>query len=300
MALHFFASFLIDHGIRVLSLLLFVAGLAFLLHLSTNCVDPRPNVFEQFEGGPTLSDYTSRTQKLEVVKEALSDDISELDDLVDETCGIVGHVKETYIGNNSMPLDDSENSLPKDVQKSRMDRRKVRAAKRFDDEKAVFGSVAKKTLLECFEDGSAAAAAKQDADAELTDAQRDLAAVVDEVTRILDTAQVKAALLKSQQIAPTLQFTGKYVKQASDSLASSSQTVTMESFEGGGGSSSSSSSSRSRGAELIRSADELLTRAETIRKTVQDLKASVQQQKDAIQAMRDAQARGIVPASSPS
>lgn len=289
-------SFLVEYAFRIAVILLFVAALGVLLRLSVNCIEARPNAFEPFDGGPTLADYTSRILKLEAVKDSLSDDISELDDLVDETCGIVGHVKEAYIGNNSAPLDDSENSLPKDVQKIRMERRKVRAAKRFDDEQAVFGTVIKKTLLECFKDGAdtktdedaeSEAAATAERNAATADAQRDLSAAVDDVTRILDTVQVKAALLKSQQVIPTLQFTGKYLKQAGEGV-SSAPAVNMEPFEGG-------IREGVVGLALIKSADELLKRAGTIRKTVEDLKAAVQQQKDAVKALKQVQSRGIAP-----
>jgi len=290
------ASFLAEYGLRIGAILLFIAALGFLLRLSNHCVESRPNAFEQFEGGPTLSEYTDRTLKLEAARDALSDDISELDDLVDETCGVVGHVKEAYVGNNSAPLDDTENSLPKDVQMKRMERRKVRAAKRFDDEKAIFGTIAKKTLLECFADGAdakAEAAAEEAAekDAATADAKRDLAVAVDEVTRVLDAVQVKAALLKSQQILPTLQFTGKQLKKAGEGVASA-PPMNMEAFESSVGNPSKKTPS---GAQLIASADALLTRAGTIKKTVQDLKVAVQEQKDVIKAMKDAQSRGIAP-----
>lgn len=280
-------SFLVEYGLRIATIVLFVGALGFLLGLSTNCIAGKANAFEPFEdaGSPTLSDYTRRTRQLDTVKDTLSDTIGELDDLVDETCGIVGHVKDAYIGNNSAPLDETEYTYPKDVQKKRLEQRKVRAAKRFEDDKAVFGTIAKKTLLECFENGSQ----PSEKDIALKDAQQDLATAVDEVGRILDTAQLKAALLKSQQLAPTLQFTAKYLKQAGDAV-SSAPPVTMETFV-------DAAEKPPSGAELIASADALLKRAADIRKTIQDLKQTVQQQKEAVKTLNRLQSQGITPPS---
>jgi hypothetical protein len=289
-------SFFMKTALLLVGLLLFYTLLRSLLHISMTCRESTPRAFEQFtDGNPTLSDYTSRTTKLTAVQESLSDEIGALDDLIQDTCGIVGHVKEAYVGNNSAPLDESEYTYPKDVQAKRMDQRKVRAAQRFVDEKAVFGTLMKKTLLECFATtADSEKEAKEAKDADLLAAKQDLAAAVDQVSRLLDATEIKAALLKAQQLAPTLQFTAKYLKQAGEAVASA-PPATMESFVGG--SSSGSSGKSPSGAELVASADALLTRAGTIRNTVKDLKAAVQQQKEAVKTLKRVQSEGITPPS---
>jgi len=94
---------------------------------------PHPRVYEPF----SLSQQD--------LQSSVEDDLDTLNDLADKACATLGQIEDIHVSNNSAP-DESEYSLPPEVQKRNSDKRTARAKQRFKDEKA------RHDVIECFEE----------------------------------------------------------------------------------------------------------------------------------------------------
>jgi len=135
-------------------------------------------------------------------------DLEQLDDSADATCDITKDIEDNYVSNNSAPTDENEYQLPKDQQDARIKKRKQRAAERFKNEKKRFSAVKGiAPIYECFENAEKKGATEDD-----------LRAVIVEVERLMDTAELKAAATKGQALESLMAFNAGYLKQGADAI----------------------------------------------------------------------------------
>ena len=139
-----------------------------------------------------------------------------------------------------------------DIKYKRTEDRKTRAVRRFEEEKKMFVALHKqKPVLECFSASPDDIAAAED----------ELSEQVNDLVTIMDTAEVKMAVIKGEKIYSLLGFNSQYLKKAVDA-------ITPEGFW-----------SELRGSALLSKADELIGIAITFHEKMQDLKKAVNIQK---------------------
>ena len=242
-------------GFALVSLL--VAGIILLIRSAT-CTSTQPeNVYEHFAATDANDDYLSNLQRrnglIKQTIDTLQNDMDILDEDADDTCDIMKSVEDTYISNKSVPSDESEFELPREVQEKRVERRKDNAKKSFQEKKNAFvESNGKKPLLECF-------ASSEDVD----QAEQDLGDAVRELTALLDSAEMKLAVTKGEKTWMSLLFTAPYLKKAVDTVVPN----TTEHF------------ATLKGATLLSKADELIGKANTIHARFKPLRDQVVAQK---------------------
>ena len=246
-------------GFALVSLL--VAGIILLIRSATcNSIQPE-NAYEHFTD--TNDDYLSNLQRRTgLIKQTiatLQSDMDILDEDADDTCDIMKSVEDTYISNKSAPNDESELELPREVQQTRIERRKINAKKSFQEQKHAFvESNGKKPLLECF-------ASSGDVD----QAEQGLNDAVQELTTLLDSAEMKLAITKGEKTWMSLLFTAPYLKKVVDLSAPN----TTEHF------------ATMKGADLLSKADELIGKANTIHARFKPLRDQVVAQKKVVSSL---------------
>jgi len=153
------------------------------------------------EGFVDKDPYGQRIKALQKMRDTLTKDLEALDDAADAACDVTKQIEDSYVSNNSAPTDESEYQMPPDIQKERQQKRNIRTKKRFEDEKKRY-SVLKNTdpIYECFEDADKA---KED----------ELRSELEDVQRILDTAEAKAVAAKGLRLQSLLGFNAGYLKK---------------------------------------------------------------------------------------
>ena len=153
------------------------------------------------EGFADADPIGQRIKALQTMRNTLTKDLESLDDAADAACDVTKQIEDSYVSNNSAPTDESEYQLPPNIQKERQEKRNVRTKKRFEEEKKRY-SVLKNTdpIYECFED---AVKAKED----------ELRSELEDVQRILDTAEAKAVAAKGLRLQSLLGFNAGYLKK---------------------------------------------------------------------------------------
>jgi hypothetical protein len=217
-------------------------------------------VYEHFETNDDglFVEYTKRIPRIQSIKEQLESDMEALSDMSDDTCNIMSQIQDTYVGNASAPVEEEEYSLPQAEQKSLQEKRKRRAILRFETEKKQYMALNnRKTILECF-------SADQD---DLAEAEQTLSDAVSDLITIIDSAEVRLAAEKGEQIDSLLGFNAKYLKKALDA-------ATVEGFI-----------QQLKGTALIAKADELIGQAITVHNKIIELRAKVNQQKRAAKTL---------------
>jgi len=151
------------------------------------------------EGFVDKDPVSQRIRSLQTMRDTLTKDLESLDDAADAACDVTKQIEDSYISNNAAPTDENEYQMPKDVQADRQQKRNTRVKKRFEEEKKRY-SVLKNAdpIYECFED-----AAKED----------ELRAELEDVQRILDTAEAKAVAAKGRRLDSLLGFNAVYLKK---------------------------------------------------------------------------------------
>jgi hypothetical protein len=235
-------------------IILLISGLGMLLKMRGCGITPA-GAYEQFANSDDdyLTQLKSRIESLSAVKNKVEDAVASLNDSADETCNIMKELEQVYVGNSAAPSDPSEFSLPKAIQEKRRSDRERRAVSRFAEERALFSAAARSPILECFAAGNS-----------VTEAETELAGLCDELTVVLDSAEVKMMDVKKQKIRTLMDFNGRYLKKALN-------TATAEGFY-----------SDLRGPALLVKADTLLGKASTIYDDIMALKNDVKLQRTAV------------------
>jgi hypothetical protein len=228
---------------------LIVAGIVVLLR---NIYKPEPQTkvyYEHFESPNdwSVSAIRSRINSLRNLKEELLVYSEDVGVLADETCAIMKTVEDKYIKNASQLKNEQDYALPRDEQERMIAQRQKLAKQRFVEQQEMYSAVnGKKPLLECFYASSGDVAA---AEAELN---REL----NEITKILDTASVRAAILKKEKAQMSLGFSLNYLTDALKSV----DTEKAEGFY-----------AELSGPALIARADEIIGKANSMKKDLRDL-----------------------------
>ena len=153
------------------------------------------------------------------------------------------------------PTDETEYSLPKDVQEKRQAARKARAANNFQQEQKIYVTVNKDKgpLYECFTDSEAAL------DDAIHDEENNLSTELNKLYALLDSAEVRMAAVNGKKINSLLGFNEKYIKKgvdtakSPDGFASPNETI-----------------------NLLSKADVLIGKAYTVHKMLENLKRDTQ------------------------
>jgi hypothetical protein len=180
-----------------------------------NTCSPHPGYYEPFEDtglSKSIGDMRVRIQRIQGIKDILSNTMEEVNDAADDTCDILKQIEDSYVSSGSAPSDESEYSLPQATQDKRMADRKKRAEKRFATEESVFKSVSKRQLLECFANNDPAEAA------EAASTQQELTDELHELQQLIDNAEIQSAVNKIDQINARLMFNAPYINKGLKSV----------------------------------------------------------------------------------
>lgn len=225
--------------------------------------------YEHFESPNdwSVSALRRRIDKIRAIKEELLVYSEDVGVLADETCAIMKTVEEKYIMNGSQFANAADYELPRAEQDRKIKQRQSLAKARFTDQQAMYSAVnGQKPLLECFyADNDDVASAEAELNRELN-----------ELEKILDTAQVKAAALKKEKAAMSLGFSLKYLTDAVKSL----QEQKAEGFY-----------AELRGAALIARADEILGKASAMRNELGELNKLLNKENEMIKVINSAPRR---------
>lgn len=247
---------------------LILAGIVILLRKIKNDKGDTPGrlYYEHFQSPNdwSVSAIRSRIEKLRDLKEELLVYSEDVGVLADETCAIMKTVEEKYILNASQFQNASDYELPQTEQDRKIKQRKTLAKVRFADQQSMYSAVnGAKPLLECF---------YADAD-DVTAAEAELNRELNEIEKILDSSQVKAAALKKEKAAMSLGFSLKYLTDAVKSL----QEQKQEGFY-----------AELSGPTLIARADEIIGKAAAMKTELKDLNVLLAKENDMIKTMNDA------------
>jgi hypothetical protein len=205
--------------------------------------------YEQFASPNDYSVTTlrSRIDALLRLKEELLVYTEDVGTLADDTCMSVKTVEEKYIANATATGGVDDANLPLAEQQRKIEYRTKQAKKRFLDEQAMFSVVnGRKPLLECF---------YADND-DVTAAEAELNAVLAEVEKVINSAEVEAAALKKEKAGMSLQFSLRYLQEAVQSL---------------GGGKKEGFYAELSGPALIARADEIIGKAEAMKRDLASL-----------------------------
>jgi hypothetical protein len=221
------------------------------------------NYYEPFESADdnTLTAIVKRINKIKKLKDELLKYSEDVTILGDETCMILKNVEEKYIMNSTQLKTEDDYKLPLDEQNRLITQRKTLAKKSFNEQKSIYGVVNNNIpLLECF---------TADFD-QIEAAEALLNNQIEELEKIMDTAEVKAALSKKNKIAQTLNFTLRYLNDAVKSVSS----VKKEGFY-----------SPLTGAKLLARADELIGKAATLREDIKELQQLLEKENNMLKTL---------------
>jgi hypothetical protein len=241
--------------------MLILAGVVILLkNRYSNRSDDGKNYYEHFESPNdwSVSALRSRIDKIRNIKEEILVYSEDVGVLADETCAIMKTVEEKYIQNASQLKNEEDYQLPREEQDRKVKQRQTLAKARFADQQAMYSAVnGKKPLLECFY------ASNEDVNL----AEAELNQELNELEKILDTTQVKAAALKKEKAAMSLGFSMNYLTDAVKSMESEKKEGFYVELTG---------------PTLIARADELLGKAASMKQELKDLNALVEKENDMI------------------
>ena len=246
-----------------------LAGIILFLRRKKDDDERKKVYYEHFESPNdwSVSALRRRIEKIRAIKEELLVYSEDVGVLADETCAIMKTVEEKYIMNGSQFANASDYELPKAEQDRKIKQRQSLAKARFADQQAMYSAVnGQKPLLECFyADNDDVASAEAELNRELN-----------ELEKILDTSQVKAAALKKEKAAMSLGFSLKYLTDAVKSL----QEQKAEGFY-----------AELSGAALIARADEVLGKATAMRNELADLNKLLNKENEMINILNSAPRR---------
>jgi hypothetical protein len=245
---------LVAYVIGFAFLALLIAGIIILVQSASCKSGQSANLYEHFDASDDyLSNLQTRITRVKKTIETIQSDMDILGDDADDTCNIMKIVEDAYISNNSAPTDESEYELSREVQQSRVEKRKERSKRNFQAQKDAFvESHQKKPLLECFASSG-----------DVEQAEQDLNDVVRELSLLLDSAEMKLATTKGEKTWLSLLFNAPFLKKAIDSTT----PKTSENFD------------TVKGSDILSKADELIGKANTIHARFKVLREQVTAQK---------------------
>jgi hypothetical protein len=206
----------------------------------------------------SVSAIRTRIDALLKLKEEILVYNEEVSTLADDTCMIVKTVEEKYVANATASggVDDANMSLAEQQQKIAY--RTKQAKKRFLDEQAMYSVVnGKKPLLECF-------SADED---DVGTAEAELNAVLADLEKILDSAEVGTAVLKKTKAEMSLGFSMKYLQEAVQSLNGGRK----EGFY-----------AELQGPALLARADEILGKGEALKQDLMNAQQLLKKEQDMV------------------
>lgn len=244
--------------------MLLLAAIVIIIQNQT-CAERTDKIYyEHFESSDdsSVSAIRSRIDKIINVKEGLLQYMEDVGILADETCMLMKTIEEKYIMNASQ-LKEEDYGRPKDEQDTLVKQRQTLAKKRFNEQQSIYSTLkGKKPLLECFY-------ASVD---DVASAEAELNLQLNELEKVMNTAEVKAASLKKEKIATTLGFSMNYLTDAIKSLDSPK----TEGFY-----------AELNGTALITKADTMLNKATALQKELEDLRGQIKKQNEMIQIMEN-------------
>jgi len=164
---------------------------------------------------------------------------------------------------NASQLKESDYELSKAEQDKLVKQRQSFAKKRFDEQQSVYAAVnGRKPLLECFYAD----------EIDVSIAEEELNFQLSEIEKIMDAAEVKAAILKKEKATLTLGFTNKYLTDAVKSI----EAPRIEGFY-----------IELKGSELIAKADKFIGAAMSLKNELIDLRSQVEKQNKMIQIIEN-------------
>lgn len=219
--------------------------------------DTNRNTYEHFSNNTQIKEIQQRTNKLRDLIKKIDEVLEILDDSTDATCEITRNIEDNYVKNNSAPINEEEYSLPLEIQKEHQEKRYKRVLKRFQSEKARFSAVKGiPPIYECF---------TNEKEMTITEAEDELRFEIEEVERLMENTEMKAAALKGQSLESLLAFNRKYLDEAK-------VLSTVKPIEG-------FSVSKLTGDALIKKADSLIDKATNLQNAVLKIVEEVKAQK---------------------
>ena len=228
-----------------------LAGIVMLLKASRKPATHEKLYYEHFESPDdwSVSALRKRIDEIRNVKEELLVYSEDVGILADETCAIMKTVEDKYVGNASQLSNASDYELPAAERDAKIAHRQKLARRRWVEQQSMYSAVnGSKPLLECFY------ASSEDVGA----AESELNIQIADLEKILDTAQVKAAVLKKEKAAMSLGFSLQYLNDAVKSVQK------QEGFY-----------ADLTGAALIARADELIGKARAMKQELSELDKSL-------------------------
>ena len=164
--------------------------------------------YEPFDTGMVL-EMEKRIKNIQNVKTQLERDLEDLTTSVDDACGVLKQVEDTYISNSAAPTNADEMNLPKDVQDRRIASRTQRAIVSFKERmKQYVGIDGKTPVYECFVNDS-------DNENKTTEMLQNLVA---ELSTIMNSAEIKAASYNEARIRTLVGFNSTFLKKTVDAV----------------------------------------------------------------------------------
>jgi hypothetical protein len=167
---------------------------------------PVPAHVARFEGFQATATATapapvkapSLLERLDAAIGRLQDTVSRLIDFSDSTCSIVRDVELGYMGARSAPKDESELSLPAEVQKTRKAQRQETAKKSFLTLRKINASSMNTRILECFQGAQ----------------EEDVREYCIQLEGLLENADTLAQIAVGQSMAAELVFADRMIQKA--------------------------------------------------------------------------------------
>jgi hypothetical protein len=172
--------------------------------------------------GASVSKEESTTARLtRAIRDAiavLEQDLETLTDQGESTCSIVRDVETGYVGARSAPESDDEYSLPEDQVKARRDKRQLKAANAFRNNRKLFTSLrSSNPMLECFADPPPS-----------NPEEEELREAIQELQGMLENTEVIAGINKADQIQIALAFSEKILDRGDKEEFQNATTAAAE------------------------------------------------------------------------
>ena len=229
--------------------------------------DTGKNYYEHFESANdwSVSALRSRIDRIRAVKAEIMAYGENVGTLADDTCAIMRTVEDAYINNAKQFKNPEDYKLPREKQDAKIADQTRLARQRFADQKLLYSAVnGDKPLLECFY-------ADED---DVVSAESELNIEVNELEKLLDDAQVKAAVMKKEKSRMTLGFMLPYLQDAVKSMGSEKKEGFFV---------------ERKGPALIARADELLGKAVAMKNELSDLGKQLDQENQMVRILNKKQ-----------
>jgi hypothetical protein len=221
--------------------------------------------YEHFESPNdwSVSALQTRINRIRAIKEEILTYGEEVGTLADETCMIMKKVEDSYINNSSQLRNPKDYNKPEAERNKMIESRQRLAKKQFADSTALYSAVnGRKPLLECFYANNEDVAL----------AESELNTEIEQLEKILDTVEVKAAALKKEKAGMTLGFTLRYLQNAIQSLTKNQEEEFYVEL---------------RGPALIARADELIGKAAAMKDDLKELNNLLEKQNQMVDSMQE-------------